>query len=187
MKKLMLLFVLLIVFTTGCSRTFVVTNSEKLETNHLSVSSYTDQGIDVKETENWTLGNTSGMNSYVYLEGEKSGENILETPSLTPDLIVNFSFNSTSMYPESIANLTSFTGELSDDDSLLLIGYTDDVGNVDVNFQLSNERALAVKEFILDHKTLTIETEGKGLNLPIATNDTEAGRQLNRRVEVYLK
>ncbi|WP_284305145.1 hypothetical protein, partial [Marinospirillum insulare] len=122
MKKLMLLFVLLLAFTTGCSRTFVVTNSEKLETNHLLVSSYTDQGIDVKETKNWTLGNTSGMNSYVYVEGDKAIKNVPKAPSLVPDLIVNFPFNSTSMHPESTANLASFIGELSIDKKLKLIG-----------------------------------------------------------------
>ncbi|WP_084324602.1 OmpA family protein [Marinospirillum insulare] len=65
-------------------------------------------------------------------------------------------------------------------------GYTDSVGSEDVNFKLSIKRALAVKKVILEHKGLSIEVEGKGMNLPIANNETEAGRQLNRRVEVYL-
>lgn len=178
MKKLMLLLVFITIFATGCSRTFVVKEVNKLETNHFNVSGYADQGIDVKSTSNWTLGKTKGLAGYVYSDS---------ATTLKPDLIVNFHFNSVTMYPESIADLTLFTGELSKDNSLKLIGYTDNVGSEDVNFYLSNKRALAVKEFILERKLLDVETLGKGLQLPIASNQTEAGRQLNRRVEVYLK
>lgn len=184
MKKLILLFVLLIVFTTGCSRTFVVTNSDKFETNYLKVSDYNDQGIEIKKTNNWTLGNTGGINSHVYLD-EKLRAND-KVAGLEPDLIVNFPFNSVAMHPESIAKLATLFGKLDKAYSINLVGFTDDVGSEYINFVLSNKRALAVKEFILEHKKLTIETEGKGLNLPIANNETEAGRQLNRRVEVYI-
>lgn len=186
MKKIITLLVLLAIFTTGCSRTFVVTNVEKLETNHTQVSGYADQGIKVKETQNWTLGKTKGIDSHVFVDSKQS-DKIGDLINNKPDLVVNFLFNSITMYPESIASLAAFAGELSKRNSIQLIGYTDNVGSDDVNLQLSNKRALAVKEFILEHKKLTIETEGKGLNLPIASNQTEAGRQLNRRVEVYVK
>lgn len=185
MIKLMSLLVVTAIFASGCSRTFVVTNVENLETNHSKVIGYTDQGIDVKSTNNWTIGKTNGIDSNIYLDNKPStntdSSNIQE-----PNLVVNFPFNSTALYPESIINLTSLSGDLDRVNSIDLIGFTDNVGNKYTNLVLSNKRALAVKEFILEFKKLPIETLGKGLSLPIADNDTEEGRRLNRRVEVYI-
>ncbi len=65
-------------------------------------------------------------------------------------------------------------------------GHTDNVGNADFNQQLSEGRAAAVKALFVSKgiNANRIMTAGLGLNYPIATNATEAGRQRNRRVEV---
>lgn len=64
-------------------------------------------------------------------------------------------------------------------------GHTDNVGNFDANMRLSDERAAAVKAYLVGHGVASsrIQTEGYGSKKPIAKNDTEEGRSKNRRVE----
>ncbi len=67
-------------------------------------------------------------------------------------------------------------------------GHTDSTGSEDYNLELSARRAVAVKNLIVQkgigqHR---IETITFGESSPIATNSTEAGRRLNRRVEIKI-
>lgn len=67
-------------------------------------------------------------------------------------------------------------------------GHTDSVGSEEYNMGLSMRRANAVK-ILLVQRGITenrIEAVGFGEDLPVATNDTEAGRQKNRRVEIKI-
>ncbi len=71
-----------------------------------------------------------------------------------------------------------------------VVGFTDSVGGDDYNLDLSRSRATSVKDALvaLDPPAgVTFETEGLGKTKPVASNDTEAGRALNRRVEVFIK
>jgi outer membrane protein OmpA-like peptidoglycan-associated protein len=66
-------------------------------------------------------------------------------------------------------------------------GHTDAVGSEAYNQTLSEQRAASVKEYLvqqfhIDPTRLTVK--GLGKSKPITTNDTEAGRSKNRRVEV---
>lgn len=65
-------------------------------------------------------------------------------------------------------------------------GHTDSTGKFDYNMSLSDKRALAVKEYLISKevKGQRIYTKGYGPTIPVATNDTEEGRQRNRRIEV---
>jgi len=67
-------------------------------------------------------------------------------------------------------------------------GYTDNIGGAAYNQQLSLERANAVEAILLSGGVSVdrISTIGSGLNKPVTTNDTSAGRQSNRRVEITL-
>jgi OOP family OmpA-OmpF porin len=67
-------------------------------------------------------------------------------------------------------------------------GYTDNQGGSDMNLQLSQERAQAVLHGLLDRGVLTgnLVAKGYGEAQPIAPNDTEAGREKNRRIEFVL-
>jgi outer membrane protein OmpA-like peptidoglycan-associated protein len=64
-------------------------------------------------------------------------------------------------------------------------GHTDNSGAADYNRQLSEKRALSVYNYLIksgiDKKRLT--TKGFGPDKPVATNDTDEGRQQNRRIE----
>lgn len=67
-------------------------------------------------------------------------------------------------------------------------GHTDYIGSDEYNVALSQARALSVKQYlsgrgIEEHR---ITTRGMGKHFPIAPNDTEEGRQLNRRTEIVI-
>jgi outer membrane protein OmpA-like peptidoglycan-associated protein len=73
---------------------------------------------------------------------------------------------------------------------ILIEGHTDNVGRPDPNQVLSENRADAVKMWLVASGGVPvgcITTKGYGLTRPVATNDTDEGRQKNRRVEVTLQ
>ncbi|MFT3823121.1 MAG: OmpA family protein [Chitinophagaceae bacterium] len=67
-------------------------------------------------------------------------------------------------------------------------GHTDNVGTDAVNIPLSEQRANAVKAYLLKKglKDSRIEARGYGATKPVASNSTETGRKQNRRVEIVL-
>lgn len=69
-----------------------------------------------------------------------------------------------------------------------IVGHTDSVGSRRDNQKLSEGRSGAVKEEMVKRgiDPSRIETEGRGEDEPVATNDTEEGRALNRRVEFVI-
>lgn len=69
-------------------------------------------------------------------------------------------------------------------------GHTDAIGDEVANQHLSEARAGAVRDALLAAgvpKSLRFEVRGFGKSQPVATNDTEAGRQKNRRVELFIQ
>ena len=66
-----------------------------------------------------------------------------------------------------------------------LSGHTDAIGSVPANQKLSEDRANSVREYLIKQGVGIdkIEAVGFGETMPVATNDTDEGRQLNRRVE----
>lgn len=68
-----------------------------------------------------------------------------------------------------------------------IAGYTDNVGNPRANQRLSEQRAEAVRTYLVNQGIDggRIEAVGHGDQSPIATNDTEAGREQNRRIEAH--
>jgi len=65
-------------------------------------------------------------------------------------------------------------------------GYTDNVGSVSSNMDLSSRRANAVMAALVSQGVAAMRLSAKsfGENNPVASNDTPAGRQMNRRVEI---
>lgn len=70
-----------------------------------------------------------------------------------------------------------------------VVGHTDSVGSDATNQRLSEQRALAVVDYLASIGIARdrLRSEGRGETEPRDTNATEAGRQLNRRVELYVK
>ena len=72
---------------------------------------------------------------------------------------------------------------------LALVGHTDNVGGLDVNIGVSRGRANAVRRRLIDAYGIAasrLEAEGMGYLSPITTNQTELGREANRRVEAVV-
>jgi outer membrane protein OmpA-like peptidoglycan-associated protein len=67
-------------------------------------------------------------------------------------------------------------------------GYTDNVGGDDMNQKLSENRAGAVRDYLVQQGvgTNSVSAKGFGNTLPVASNDNSAGRQENRRVELVV-
>jgi len=77
----------------------------------------------------------------------------------------------------------------AEDAKLELVGHTDNVGNRDSNFSLSQARAEAIKTYMLSKgipNTRFQKVDGRGQDEPVADNKTAAGRAKNRRVVVTL-
>jgi outer membrane protein OmpA-like peptidoglycan-associated protein len=72
--------------------------------------------------------------------------------------------------------------------SVRIEGHTDAVGSEDANLTLSERRANAVRDALVDRglPPERIATRGYGETLPVATNDSPGGRQQNRRVEIVV-
>jgi len=71
---------------------------------------------------------------------------------------------------------------------LLIVGHTDNVGRDSYNQDLSERRARAAARYLESRAVSSsrIETRGRGASEPVASNDSDAGRQKNRRVEVAI-
>jgi len=67
-------------------------------------------------------------------------------------------------------------------------GYTDNVGGDDMNQRLSENRATSVRDYLVQQGVTnnSVSARGFGNTLPVASNDSSAGRQQNRRVELVV-
>jgi len=72
-------------------------------------------------------------------------------------------------------------------ENILLLGFADNIGGRNSNIQLSRERAKKVREEFERRGLNPSVVDGFGSDLPVASNDTNDGREKNRRVEVWLK
>ncbi len=79
------------------------------------------------------------------------------------------------------------------DRTLIFAGFTDGDGGADANMRIARKRANAVRDAVLkaapalDASRLTIQVEAFGEAMPMACDDEDWGRRVNRRVEVWLK
>lgn len=101
-----------------------------------------------------------------------------------------FDFDSARLRPAVEEDLREFARSVRDFEGtqVLIVGHTDTIGSEAYNENLSERRAAAVEEFLYRHGVLgeNVMAVGKGETEPVATNETEAGRQQNRRVEIAL-
>lgn len=123
------------------------------------------------------------------LSWETRNENIQEIESKT---LIYFPYNSTdkiensniSLYLSSVAEALKGNNK-----TVTLTGHTDNIGTPPFNKKLGMLRAIAMKKLLVssgvDPNRITLVSEGQAT--PIATNDTEEGRQKNRRVELEIK
>lgn len=98
---------------------------------------------------------------------------------------VFFDFNKATLRKKSEKELDKLVNILKRHDNLKIkvVGHTDDVGSKSYNQKLSEDRAKAVVEYLINKgvEENKLKYSGKGESEPIASNETEKGRQLNRR------
>lgn len=101
---------------------------------------------------------------------------------------VHFETGSAALKPSSHAALDQVVDfmERKSDTRIEVAGHTDSQGNPEDNMQLSRERARAVVDYLVeqDIERSRMVPKGYGEERPIASNDTQEGRQKNRRTEV---
>lgn len=98
-----------------------------------------------------------------------------------------FDFDKSELLPESKDELDMLVNLLYDFPHMEveISGHTDNIGGENYNQKLSEARAKAVVEYLVENKTSSsrLSYKGYGFSKPIASNETEEGRQKNRRVE----
>lgn len=104
---------------------------------------------------------------------------------------LSFTFGSADLGPGPFPSLQALADFLDQnaDARLALVGHTDTVGGLEPNILLSRQRAQSVVRRLVDAYGVSparLDAEGMGYLAPIASNRTEAGREINRRVEAVL-
>lgn len=119
-------------------------------------------------------------------EVERVGEGI----KITFDSGLMFPVNQSKLTADSKNNLVELANTLKSypDTNILVEGHTDNTGTEKYNMKLSQERAASVKSHLvsLGVDASRLELVASGEEKPISSNDTEQGRQQNRRVEVAI-
>lgn len=100
---------------------------------------------------------------------------------------VRFDFNKSTLTAQAKANLDKLVKVFTEypDTNIVIYGYTDSSGADDYNLKLSQQRAEAVKSYLSKKgvSSARFTTTGMGEADPIESNETDAGRSKNRRVE----
>ena len=104
---------------------------------------------------------------------------------------INFELNKATLLPSSYEELNKLVTYLQKNANykLELNGYTDNVGKETDNLKLSEDRAKAVADYLIQRGIVQarISYKGYGSGKPIADNKREEGRASNRRVEIIFK
>lgn len=103
---------------------------------------------------------------------------------------IHFEFNSSQLSPKSKAGIDMLTSFMKQNPnvSVELSGHTDNVGEESFNRKLSLDRANAVRDALLTNgiEQSRIQVRGYGSSKPVAPNDTDENRALNRRTEMKI-
>ena len=117
---------------------------------------------------------------------ERVGEGI----QVTFDSGILFDFDSYALRTAARENLTNLAASLNRyaDSEVLIVGHTDSRGDEAYNQRLSENRSSAARAYIVQQgvDATRVKAMGMGEGEPVDTNDTDEGRQANRRVEVAI-
>jgi outer membrane protein OmpA-like peptidoglycan-associated protein len=101
-----------------------------------------------------------------------------------------YDFDSDVIRGDAASNLRALAASLGKypNTDLLIVGHTDATGSLDYNQGLSQRRATSAANYLIGEGVNPgrLRAVGRGETEPIAANDTEGGRALNRRVEVAI-
>jgi outer membrane protein OmpA-like peptidoglycan-associated protein len=123
-----------------------------------------------------------------------TGIEVARTPDNQLRIIVpsdiSFPVGQATITPNFRSMLDNFAQSLQQnpETTVTIVGHTDATGSSTVNEPLSLQRADAVRDYLVSRGVASsrIVVDGRGAREPVASNDTEAGRARNRRVEIFL-
>ncbi|MCD4675616.1 MAG: OmpA family protein [Desulfobacula sp.] len=132
--------------------------------------------------------------------GKEQGKIIEKTITLSENqpvqgvnLKIEFDFDSYSIRPESFSLLNelgkALTGKKLKGEPIIITGHTDSAGYDAYNLELSLNRGLAVKSYLISRFPIPrslIKVVGYGEAMPLVPNNNEENKQINRRVEVKI-
>jgi outer membrane protein OmpA-like peptidoglycan-associated protein len=153
--------------------------------------------VPIKDSLTSTNANDStelpiSTNAIDSLKTDASSGLIKHEPLLIEKIVLNFHFeyNSVELDDETKTFLNDLAASLEANENLNLsiIGHTDNLGSAKFNQHLSLKRANAIKHFLMKRNIdpARLTTDGKGLEEPIADNESDEGRAKNRRVELKI-
>ncbi len=153
-----------------------------------------------------------GKEVYIHVyNGRNTDENqfyvrIIEAEQMQQDIVVNlqeaidkegkaavygilFDVGKSDIKPESAEALKQITDYLNNNPTvkIIIVGHTDNAGTYAGNITLSKARAESIKKYLVGTAKINaarLLSEGAGQYCPVSTNATEAGKKLNRRVEI---
>jgi outer membrane protein OmpA-like peptidoglycan-associated protein len=131
----------------------------------------------------------AGVGAYLYMNRRKPTKVEENTDEVLADVFdnLNFEFGKADIKKESLPYLDKLADTLNKAKgwTLEIQGHTDDKGGDDFNMKLSQNRADAVKNYLITKGVLldTITAKGFGESKPLVPNDSDANREKNRRVE----
>ena len=150
-------------------------------------------------SENFSLGKTQSLNNPFLLKiglqpiKDKAVTATTEPETTSPPVVLRnvlFETGSAELKPESLFELNQLLQLLEKNSTLKiqLNGHTDNVGSDENNLTLSTNRAKAVKDFLIKNEIAAnrLSHKGYGETKSIDSNDTEWGRQNNRRTEFVM-
>lgn len=190
MKRLgFLLLVSTLVFAGSASAGDLVFPTSKSEIEH--ALSFKEQTV-IHAGQEYVSNNKGEV--FMVIEGKRyrmKGIGGLAQSSLVPKAgaLITFGHNSSTIKEESYGILSQYGSVLQENLSgakLVIEGHTDTQGSDNYNSMLSEERAKSVKTYLVEKFNISPDRlliKGAGEGRPIADNDTEKGRSLNRRVE----
>ena len=150
------------------------TTAKKITTSNLRDNTMRSTAVEVDGTniDNLEISKSENDPSVVVLDTSK----------------LKFDFNSATIKEEYTPILEKLKNYIeAKNEKISIIGYTDSKGTKEYNKELSLRRAESLEEKLIElglSPEKIIETKGNGDNSPIASNDTEEGRAINRRIEV---
>lgn len=101
-----------------------------------------------------------------------------------------FDTGKATLKPGTRSNLAKIAEQVASIPDLVIVveGHTDSVGSEELNQRLSEQRAMAVRDYLVSQgvSPLVITTLGRGESQPVASNDTAEGRSKNRRVDLII-
>jgi len=162
-------------------------------------------GSAISSEETLYIGDAQGMDKFVaevfLTKVIKKPAPVIKKPApvmkkpvekITMTLHFEFDFDKAVVRPEYHDDATKIADSMNKypKANLLLEGHTDEIGTEEYNMTLSRRRANNVKMYLVEKFNVDasrISTVGYGKSKPIASNDTDAGRQRNRRVVAIIE